>query len=119
MELNRKVFALLSAGALIGTSAVIALQTHAQHPVAQPAVQVQAQAAQSPATTAVTNSDKVTAQDTDNIQDPGGVEKADSPDSNTEVSDVNDNQAGDTDTTPDNGQGDLGETNDAPAAATK
>jgi hypothetical protein len=107
----------MSAGAIVATAGVIALQTHAQQAPVQPVVQVQNQATQTPAVAPTTTGDKVTPQDTDNIQDPGNIEKPDAPDA-TEVkgADANDNQAGDTDTTPDKGQDDQSET---PAATAK
>lgn len=73
MRFNRTATALLSAGALIGTASLVALQTHAQQSPVQTAPQAQTQ-------TPAVAGDKVTPQDTDNIQDPGGVEKADAPD---------------------------------------
>jgi hypothetical protein len=112
MDLNRKYVAVLSAGALIGTVGVIALQTHAQQTVSQPAVQTQQQPAQVAAPSPTASADKVTPQDTDNIQDPGGVEKPDAPDTQVKgaETEANDNQPGDKDTTPDNGSGDQAET---------
>lgn len=116
MEINRKYAALLSAGALIGTVGVIALQTHAQQVVSQPVVQTQQKPAQVTAPSPTATADKVTPQDTDNIQDPGGVEKPDAPDTQVKGTDTetNDGQGNDNNTTPENGL-DLGESN-APAA---
>jgi hypothetical protein len=121
MELNRKYIAVLSAGALIGTVGVVALQTHAQQAVSQPVAQTQQQPVQVAASSPTASADKVTPQDTDNIQDPGGVEKPDAPDIQVKGADTetNDGQGSDKDTTPDNGNGDQGETTATTPAATK
>jgi hypothetical protein len=115
MQFNRTAIALLSAGALIGTVGVIALQTHAQKAPTQTTPQAQAPA---PAVAG----DKATPQDTDNIQDPGGVEKADAANTGPEVTgtdaETNDDQAMGAAKVQDNGQD--GEANDATEpAATK
>lgn len=108
MQFNRTAIALLSAGALIGTAGVIALQTHAQQSPVQTTPQAQIHA---PAVAG----DKVTPQDTDNIQDPGGVEKADAPNTAAQVrgtdAETNDDQATGAAKVQDNGQD--GEANDA------
>ena len=117
MEINKKYVALISAGALIGTAGVIALQTHAQQSSSQPVAQTQQQTSQSQVPAPAANTDKVTPQDTDNIQDPGGVEK---PDAQIKGSDAEANdQGGDKDTGPDNGKDDQAETSANTTAATK
>ncbi len=92
MNIRIKAAALLSAGAIVATAGAIALQTHAQQGPTQPVTHVQNQATQTPAVVSTTTGDKVTPQDTDNIQDPGNSEKPDAPDA-TEVKgvDANDN----------------------------
>ncbi|MDR3642849.1 MAG: hypothetical protein P4L74_04455 [Candidatus Doudnabacteria bacterium] len=120
MEINKKYAALLSVGALIGTVGVVALQTHAQQAVSQPVVQKQP-ATQTAAPSPTATVDKVTPQDTDNIQDPGGVEKPDAPATQVKgtETETNDGQGSDKDTSPDNGSSDQGETNATTPAATK
>ncbi|GEM_PF-5272929 len=108
MQFNRTAIALLSAGALIGTAAVVALQTSAQQSPAKVAPQIQTQTTQ----TQSVAGDKATPEDTDNIQDPGGIEKADAPDAGAEVkgSDQETNDQGnDKDTSRDNGKDDQAE----------
>jgi hypothetical protein len=108
MQFNRTAIALLSAGALIGTAGVIALQTHAQQSPVQTTSQMQTQ-------TPTVAGDKITPQDTDNIQDPGGIEKADIPNTPAQITgtdtETNDDPGTGTAKIKDNGQD--GETNDA------
>jgi len=97
MQINKKAAALLSAGVIIGTAGVVALQTHAQKstvPTSSVQTALSAQAT-------ITNNNIQGQQDKDNIQDPGGIEKPDTPEK-IQGAEVQDDQGSDKDITPDN-----------------
>ena len=104
MEFNKKYIGVLSIGALLGTVGVIAVQTHAQQdPISNPvlATVAQNQAISMPAATSV-----AAPGDTDNIQDPGNIEKLDTVDTQSQVNDI------DAETNDDQGQKQTATTND-------
>ena len=116
--MNKTTTALVSVGILIGTAAVIGLQTHAQQ-ITSAVPQVQNQVAATPAQPAA---DKATPQDTDNIQDPGGIEKPDTQGIITQVkgdTETKDDQGSDKDTAPDNGKDDQNGSNTSSSDVTK
>lgn len=85
MEINKKFIGALAIGAIIATAGVVAVQARAQNNISA--------TAPSPAATGTTTATN----DTDNIQDPNGIEQVDK-----------------TNSTPVDNQAD-GETNDNPA----